>query len=87
MSEKRMSQNELTEFKSVPCNKPLFRTHNAPISRFSPNVKTCPKSKDNDDFVHPLTLTLGASSDAFFVMSADSSAILAGPILAFLPVR
>ncbi len=32
-------------------------------------------------------LTLGASSDAFFVTSADKLAILAGPILTFLPVR
>jgi hypothetical protein len=53
--------------------------------RFSPNVKTCPKSEDNDNFGHPLTL--GASSDAFFVMSAEKLAILAGPILASLPVR
>jgi hypothetical protein len=33
------------------------------------------------------SLTLGASSDAFFVLSADKLAILAGPILTFLPVR
>jgi hypothetical protein len=70
----------------VTYNKPLIRTHNAPISRFRPNIKTCPKSKDNDYFGHPLTL--GASSDAFFVMSAEKLAIfLAGPILASLPVR
>ncbi len=37
------------------------------------------------DFEHPSTL--GACSDAFFVMSAEKLAILAGPILASLPVR
>ncbi len=62
---------------------PFFRTHNAPISRFSPNAKTCPKSKDNENFGHPLTL--GASRDASFVMSADKSAIFGWPNLAFLP--
>jgi hypothetical protein len=36
------------------------------------------------DFGHPFTL--GASSNAFFVMSVEKSAILAGPILASLPV-
>jgi hypothetical protein len=34
---------------------------------------------------HPFII--GASSDAFFVMRAGKSAILAGPILDFLPVR
>jgi hypothetical protein len=58
---------------------------NAPILRFSPNVKTCAKSKEHGDFAHPLIL--GASNDEFFVMSAEKSAILAGPILASLPVR
>jgi hypothetical protein len=43
------------------------------------------KSKEHGDFAHPSTL--GASSDALFVMSAEKSTILAGPILASLPVR
>ncbi len=34
-----------------------------------------------------ILFTLGASSDAFFVMNAEKLAILAGPISTFLPVR
>jgi hypothetical protein len=38
----------------------------------------------DDDLGHQFTL--GASSDRFFVVNADKSAILAGPISLFLPV-
>ena len=47
----------------------FIRTHNAPISRFGPNVKTCANSKEHVDFAHPLTL--GASSDAFSRLDYD----------------
>ncbi len=39
------------------------------------------KSKEDGDFGHPFTF--GASIDAFFVMNAEISAILAGPISTF----
>jgi hypothetical protein len=39
----------------------------------------------DDDLEHQFTL--GASSDGFFVMNAEKSAILAGPISTFLPAR
>ncbi len=48
-------------------------------------LKKCPKSREDGNLGHPFKM--GASSDAFFVMRAEKSAILAGPILAFLPVR
>jgi hypothetical protein len=47
--------------------------------------KKCPKSRKDGDLGHPFIM--GASSDAFFVMRAEKSAILADLILAFLPVR
>jgi hypothetical protein len=47
--------------------------------------KKCPKSREDSNLGHPFIM--GASSDAFFVMRAEKLAILAGPILAFLPVR
>ena len=48
---------------------------------FCPNVKETPKSSLHEDF--DVSLTFGWFGYAFFVMSAQKSAILADPIATF----